>query len=208
MLHSETVNTETLALIKKLQYDSVLKEFMLVGGTALSLQIGHRISIDIDLFTQSDFDNNQMLEYLEENYLYQVQYQNVNTLKGIIQGVFVDLIRHNYPIIRCEVFLEGVKLASLHDIAAMKVNAITGNGSRVKDFIDIYFLLEKLSFSEIIAAYMEKYKFRNEFQAVKSLTWFDDAITENWPNLLLQPELTFDAVKEKILKEAKLYIDN
>ena len=149
-----------------------------------------------------------MLEYLEENYLYQVQYQHVNTLKGVIQGVFVDLIRHNYPIIRSEVCLEGVKLASLHDIAAMKVNDITGNASRIKDFIDVYFLLEKLSFSDIIAAYMEKYKFRNEFQAVKSLTWYDDVITENWPNLILQPELTFDVVKEKILKEAKSYIDN
>jgi hypothetical protein len=208
MLHTETVATKTLALIKELQSDGELKEFILVGGTALALQIGHRISVDIDLFTQSEFDNDILLEYLEENYAYQVQYQHKNTLKGIIQGVFVDFIRHNYPIIRKEVILEGVRLASPQDIAAMKVNAITGNGSRIKDFIDIYFLLEKLSFSDIITAYKEKYRFRNEFQAVKSLTLFDDVVTENWPNLLLEKDLTFDSVKEKILKEAKAYIDN
>nr|NQU90309.1 nucleotidyl transferase AbiEii/AbiGii toxin family protein [Bacteroidota bacterium] len=208
MLHTETVNTETIELIKELQSDRVLKDFILVGGTSLSLQIGHRISIDIDLFTQHEFDNQKMLEHLEEHYMFHVQYQHKNTLKGTIQGVFVDFIRHNYPIIRKEELLEGVRLASLHDIAAMKVNAITGNGSRIKDFIDIYFLLEKLSFTDIITAYKEKYKFRNEFQAVKSLTWFGDVIIENWPNLLLHKELTFDDVKEKILAEAKVYINN
>ena len=84
MLHQETVSPATLGLIKTLQADSMLKGFLLVGDTALSLQLGHRISIDIDLFTQDEFDSTELLEYLEQTYSFQLQYIYKNTLKGII----------------------------------------------------------------------------------------------------------------------------
>ena len=66
MLHEETVTGDTLALIRKLQADQLFNEFYLVGGTALSLRIGHRKSIDIDLFTRKSFDTSRYLEYLEQ----------------------------------------------------------------------------------------------------------------------------------------------
>lgn len=206
MLHTETVTDETMELIRTLQSDKYLKDFVLVGGTALSLQIGHRISIDIDLFTKNEFDNQFLLEYFESEYEFQVQYLQRNTMKGIIGGVFVDLLRHNYPYIKNPISQGGIILASKEDIAAMKVNSITGNGTRVKDFIDIYFLLKEFSFAQLIEFYKIKYKTRNDFHAIKSLTWFDEIIAEAWPNMLLEKELTLDHVQKEILYKSEQFL--
>lgn len=206
MLHKETVSHSTLELIQTLQADSMLQEFLLVGGTALSLQIGHRISIDIDFFTQNEFDTRELLEYLEQTYTFQLQYIHKNTLKGIINGVFVDLIRHNYRLIATPVSVSTIRMASIEDIAAMKLNAVAGNGTRVKDFIDIYFLLQKYSFSELIGFYCTKYENRNDFQILKSLTYFNDIIVEDWPNMYLEKNLTMDEIKTFILKKRDEYL--
>lgn len=206
MLHKETVSQTTLDLIKKLQKDPEFSEFILVGGTSLALQIGHRISVDIDFFTREDFDINDSLEYLEQNYAFQMQFSRKNILKGIIQGVFVDFIKHDYKIIDKLVEEEGVKLAPKPDLAAMKVNAITGDGTRVKDFIDVYFLLQEFTFGELIEFYKEKYATRNDFHAVKSLTYFEDIIPEEWPRMLREKDLTLEKVKNKLEKEREHYL--
>lgn len=201
MLHKETVSNTTLELIETLQADTMLQGFLLVGGTALSLQIGHRISIDIDFFTQDDFDTRELLEFLEQTYAFQLQYMHKNTLKGIIGGVFVDLLRHNYKLIDNPLTIENIKMASIKDIAAMKLNAVAGNGTRVKDFIDIYFLLKKHSFSELIDFYCTKYESRNDFHIIKSLTYFNDIIVEDWPNMYLEKSLTIGDIQNFILKK-------
>jgi hypothetical protein len=201
MLFKETVSNTTLDLIKTLQADRMLQGFLLVGGTALSLQIGHRISIDIDFFTQNEFETQELLEYLEPTYAFQLQYMHKNTVKGIINGVFVDLLRHNYKLIENPISDENIIMASRQDIAAMKVNAVTGNGTRVKDFIDIYFLLKEYSFSELIGFYNLKYESRNDFHIIKSLTYFNDVIAEDWPNMNREKNLTIGEVKNFILQK-------
>ena len=207
MLYTKTVDSATLELIKKLQSDLVLNDFILVGGTALSLHLGHRISVDIDFFTQKEFDNQEMLEHLEQNYGFQEQYSHTNTLKGIINGVFVDLLRHNYKYIEDHLHIHGMKMASKQDIAAMKVNAITGNGTRVKDFIDVYFLLKEFSFSEIIEFYKTKYNTRNDLHAIKSLTYFDEIIAEEWPKMILEKELNLNDLKRTIINQRDIYLN-
>jgi hypothetical protein len=199
MLHKETVGHTTLELIETLQADSMLEGFLLVGETALSLQMGHRISIDIDFFTQDEFDTRELLEYLEQKYAFQLQYMHHNKLKGIINGVFVDLLRHNYKLIATPLNDQNIKMASMEDIAAMKINAIAGNGTRVKDFIDFYFLLNQYTFGELINFYVMKYENRNDFHIIKSLTYFDDIIVEDWPQMYLEKDLTFTSMKKRIL---------
>ncbi|WP_204985864.1 nucleotidyl transferase AbiEii/AbiGii toxin family protein [Mucilaginibacter psychrotolerans] len=139
MLRKETVNQATLELLNILMVDNKLDAFFLVGGTALSLQIGHRISIDLDLFSTASFDENTLLEYLQNNYSFQLDYQSNNTLKGVIRGVKVDFITHAYPLVLPLIVDEDVRMAGPEDIAAMKLNAIASNGTRLKDFIDIAF---------------------------------------------------------------------
>jgi hypothetical protein len=174
MLRKETVTTGTLELLKNLMQDKNLDDFFLVGGTALSLQIGHRISIDIDLFSQNAFDEGQMLSYLESNKGLRLDYQDKNTIKGQIAETKVDLITHSYPLVKELQEIEGIRFASLEDIAAMKLNAIVGNGTRLKDFIDIAFLSHYLSLQNMVDAYEEKYKTRNPLIALKALSYHND----------------------------------
>jgi len=193
-------------LIRKLQADQFFNEFYLVGGTALSLRIGHRKSIDIDLFTRKSFDTSRYLEYLEQKFNFSLQFSHDNTLKGIINGVFVDLIKHDYTFVEPPLTIDGVAMLSKADIAAMKVNAISSNGTRVKDFIDIFFLLKEFTFGEIIHFYAAKYKNRNTFHAMKSLTYFDDIIEEQWPVMVREKDLTLKKLTSTITEARDLYL--
>lgn len=174
MLRKETVGEPTLELLKKLMQDDLLKDFFLVGGTALSLQIGHRISIDLDLFSQNSFDKESLLPALEGNYKFQLSYEAPNTLKGKIAGVQVDLITHNYPLVKPLIELEGVRMAGPEDIAAMKLNAISGTGTRLKDFIDVAYLSSAMPLAGMIDAYKVKYQSRNPTMVIKALNYHDD----------------------------------
>ncbi len=174
MLHKETVSSGTLELLKQLMLDENLNDFFLVGGTALSLQIGHRISIDIDLFSLKSFEENKLLTYLETNRNLKLSFIDRNTLKGQIDNIQVDLISHSYPLVSDLLILENIRLASLEDIAAMKFNAIIGNGTRLKDFVDIACLSAYLSFESMIKAYQQKYQPRNPLIILKALFYYDD----------------------------------
>ena len=207
MLHKETLDAGTLALIKRLQADPVLDGFVLVGGTALALMIGHRISDDIDLFSQEPFDADSMLEHLEGSYGFSLQYRHQNTLKGIVGNVFVDLLTHSYPMIRKPKKEEGVTIMSKEDIAAMKVSAISGNGTRPKDFIDMYFLLKEYTVGEVMGFYAEKYNQRNTFHALKSITYFEDMDEAAWPKMLLEKTLTPNALKKALIKSTSEYLN-
>ena len=119
MLHKETVTPGTLDLILELMKDHQLNSFYLVGGTALSLRIGHRESIDIDLFSSSDFDGNELAEHLRKNYGADVKRHKENYASGSIGEVDFDFISHKYPSIRPIETIEGIRMMSNQDISAM-----------------------------------------------------------------------------------------
>ena len=160
--------------------DENINAFFLVGGTALSLQIGHRISIDIDLFSEKSFDESVLSEYLESQKRLRLNYIARRTIKGQIDGIQVDLITHAYPLVDDLIFEEGVRMASLKDIAAMKLNAIVGNGTRVKDFIDIAWLSSSFSLTDMVSFYEKKYQAKNPFITLKALS-FHTEINFNEP---------------------------
>lgn len=207
MLFKNTIQASALELLKKLQASSPLKTFHLAGGTSLALQIGHRRSIDLDLFTQNDFDTNYLLEYLEQNFEFKLDYSSVNTLKGSIDNVKIDLITHKYPLVKKYTEIENIRLFSIPDIAAMKLNAIVGNGTRSKDFIDIYFILKNYSVENILNFYQTKYKTRNLLHVVKSLVYFDDINTQDWPEMILEKELKLSKVKKEIQEKVNLFME-
>ncbi len=197
MLHPETIDSPTLELLKQLQSKDYLKGFYLVGGTALALRIGHRKSVDIDLFSGFGFDTVQMLENLSNDFNLNLFYSAGNTLKGSINNVQVDILAHRYPLISKPVFEEDVAMLSLKDITAMKLNAIAVSGQRVKDFIDIYYLLQAFSLSEMINFYKTKYKTYNEVSVLKSLVWFDDVDLTDWP-VLMDASLKWEEITKTI----------
>ncbi|MBW8332262.1 MAG: nucleotidyl transferase AbiEii/AbiGii toxin family protein [Prolixibacteraceae bacterium] len=211
MLFKEPVAPSTLKIIQKLFSIDDLYHFDLVGGTALALQIGHRISVDIDMFTKSVFDNKQLKECLLENFQghdITFDYEAKNTLIGSIDQIKVDFIRHSYPTIKETKAIEGIRLCSLEDIAAMKVSAITDNGTRIKDFVDLYYLLHHFKLDEIIQFYEQKYQSENSFHALKSITYFNDLDIEsiNNINFIKNKRITFEKLRSILVKETEDYL--
>jgi hypothetical protein len=205
MLQKTTIESHTFELLKAIQADTEFVQFHLAGGTGLALQLGHRLSIDLDLFTLNEFDSEKHLQYIEGKYSFNVDYSAVNTLKGSIGNVKVDIISHPYKLVNPIVEIEGVRLYSVADIAAMKVNAIAGNGTRSKDFVDLYFLLKLFSVSQLLGFYEVKYNGRNTLHALKSLNFFDDVSLADWP-VLIDKKLTWNIIKTAINKRCNEYI--
>jgi len=184
MLKYEAIYPGTLELLKKLMKLPGLDNFYLVGGTALALRIGHRISIDLDLFTHVEFSTQELISEIELLGSIKIIGEARNTLNVVIDGVEVDIIRHNYPLLEEIEIIDGLRLISKKDIAAMKLSAIARRGSK-KDFYDVYFILQEFSTEELFEFYKLKYKSREMFHLVKSLVYFGEADLEPAPEMLI-----------------------
>ena len=211
MLRKGCVSERLLALLKKLQKDTVFKEYFLVGGTALALQIGHRKSDDIDLFTKEELNIQEIDKYLNENHY--AKYQILNSQKMIYQvvidGIKVDFVQHPFKLI--ENIYHDSELAFLgkKDIAAMKLHAIETSGNRAKDFYDVYFLLKEMSLKVMFDSYRKKYSTDNIFNAKRSLSFFDDVSAEGWQEVrLINRKITANQVKRTIIDAIKEFNEN
>lgn len=205
MLHTKTVERSTLELLKQLQKKPYLQDFYLVGGTALALDLGHRRSIDLDLFSDFSFDVIQLLENLQNDFNYTLFFSATNSLKGSIDNIKIDIMAHRYTLIRKPITSEGVSMLSIPDIIGMKLNAISGSGQRVKDFIDIYFLLKSISLDKMISFYKEKYPQNNESIVLKSLVYFDDIDFSDWPVIISEPLLKWNTVATTLKEQVVSY---
>lgn len=203
MLSFQTIDPNTLELLKTLAQAPILSNMRLVGGTALALQYGHRRSIDLDFFGQTTESVEELSDALKE---YTGGLTLLSASKTIrvyrIRDVKVDIVNYNYPWIDEALKEEGLMLASPKDIAAMKVNAVMGRGTK-KDFIDIYFLLQHYSFEQLMRFYLEKYADGTVYRALMSMTYFGDADPQPMPYMFVN--VTWESIKEKILLEVERY---
>lgn len=173
MLHTNTVAPKTLELLTQLMNDDAFNDFLLVGGTSLSLQIGHRISLDLDLFCNTSFDATKLVEHLRSVYKFELDFIDKETVKGEIGGIKIDCLAHKYPWLNAPITINGIRLAGFEDLAAMKLNAIVGSGTRVKDYIDIAYLSCKITLNEMLQAYQTKYS-SNAVMVLKAIAYFED----------------------------------
>ena len=158
MLYKNTVSPAMWELMQRLMRDDVLKDFVLVGGTALSLKIGHRLSVDIDLFTKKNFNAQAVLRHLEREYQAEPSKYNTNSIMTFINDIKVDLISHKYLQVKPAGTFEDIRIVSIEDIGAMKLHAIVQSGKRYKDFVDMYYLLEHHPLQVYLDAYEAKYE--------------------------------------------------
>ena len=208
MLHEGCVSKRLLALLRKLETESIFKDYFLVGGTALALQIGHRISIDIDLFTQKELNIPEITGYLSQNH--KKKYQILNSQKMIyqvmIEGIKVDFVRHPFELVEPIYHASQIAYLGKKDIAAMKLHAIETSGNRAKDFVDIFFLLKEIPLEKIFTYYQKKYSTNNIFNAKRSLSYFDDVPDDSWKEIrLTDKNITAVMVKEKILNAISIF---
>lgn len=200
MLQHHTVEPGTLDLLKKVMAIPELSGFNLAGGTALALQIGHRRSVDLDFFGARQIDKDEMVALLEVAGDLHILQHTRNILIFNINGVKVDFVNYKYPWLRGTRIDEGIRLASLPDIGAMKLGAIAGRGKK-RDFTDLYFLLKQFTLPELLGFYREKYPDGNEFLVLRSLTYFEDAEEDN--ELELFEPAAWSDVKKTIENEVK-----
>ena len=193
MLHLSTLDTTTLELLRKLQSIPALCKTRLVGGTALALQIGHRKSIDLDFFGKIEVEKDELVIALEQIGALTVLKESPRIHIYLLNNVKIDIVDYQYSWV---VVKQGIRMASLKDIAAMKVTAIIGRGTK-KDFVDIAFLLRYFSMNDILDFYSQKYPDGSIFMAMKSLAYFDDAEEDIMPYMLT--DITWENIKQQIL---------
>lgn len=196
MLHREAVNAELFGLLIEIFHDEYFNDYFLVGGTALALKYGHRVSVDIDLFTRKEIDVEELLRKTNDFGEVNLVGSNKGGLNVLIEGIKVDFVRHDYPLNRPIEEYGDFKMISNLDIAAMTIGAIISRRSK-KDFIDFYRLSQEFSLDEMMKAFTDKYG-QQLFTSVilKSLTDFGQADSETTPKLYM--EESWEGVKTKI----------
>lgn len=198
MLQTQTASPKLLELLKQLMQDDFFNGFDLVGGTSLALQIGHRNSIDIDMFGNREIDTDLFEEKLKSFGKVEITQSTKNILISSINEIKVDFVNYKHPLLQETKIIDFIRLASKEDIAAMKLNAILGRGSR-KDFIDLYFLLNEFSLRQMFGFFKDKYIEGSEFLVYKSLTYFEDADSQPQPKMF--KPFDWDICKQKIIEE-------
>ena len=200
MLQKQAVKPELLELLEQLMLVDEFTNFNLVGGTALALYEGHRLSVDIDMFGRSDIDPDKFTDILKEKGETIILSQSPKILIFSINGIKVDFVDYNFELLEPLTIIEGIRLVSKKDIVAMKLNAIAGRGSK-KDFIDVFQLLNEFTLTEMLTFYSQKYPNGSEFMVLKSMLYFDDA--ENEPDPLMIIPISWEEVKERIVLEVR-----
>jgi len=202
MLHFETVQPGLLELLKKLMDLESLKNYHLVGGTALALHIGHRLSIDIDLFGIEELDSDSLVADLSSLGELKTLKLSKNIKIFELNTIKLDVVTYQYKLLKTHLTDSSIRLVSKEDIGAMKLNAITGRGSR-KDFIDLYFLLKIFSLKEMMEFYLRKYPEGSEFLVYKSLVYFEDADKQPMPEMKFPAE--WSEIKKLISTETNKF---
>ena len=187
MLYTETVEPGTFSILKELMLLPGLEKFSLVGGTALSLLYGHRVSVDLYFFSAVPFDNEEVIDILENHFKQSFVVRSSNPRFGIfcfIGNTKLDIIRHPHELLRDELIIDGIRMFSQPDIMAMKVQAILNRGKK-KDFWDVAELLQHYSVADFVQFHREKYSSQNLMITVpQALTFFSDAEDDEIPRSL------------------------
>ena len=201
MLSYQTVDAHTLELLRQLSVVPEFSAMRLVGGTSLALQYGHRTSVDLDFF--GTFDSELSFSSILRRYGQLTIVKESSKIKVyLLDGIKVDFVHYDYPWLEAPLQADGLILATPPDIAAMKVNAIEGRGSK-KDFIDLYYLLQRYTLAEILDFYKQKYPEHSVFRALMSMSYFDDADMQPTPRMFTN--VSWDEVKEYILSQVQQY---
>jgi len=213
--HSEVLDASGKKAATRLA-QAAKDQFYLAEGTALALRLGHRISLDLDLFSQENIlggaERAAMLEKLRASGPLEILENKDGTCHLRLGKTSVSLFRYHYNLLRPTTIWNGLPVASLEDIAAMKFSAIVGRGSK-KDFVDLYYLSREIGLEAALKAAARKYRDHSDFalQAARALVYFDDAEKEPMPRELGASSSSWDEIKSffetEIPKLVKRQID-
>lgn len=185
-VHLEVLSEETRKAFSCLSKLSFLQQFYLAGGTAAALYLAHRLSEDLDFFSKEPFNESLLIQKLSDEGNFTLEQKAEQTVTGIFNGTKVTFLGYKYPLLEPLEMASGISVASLLDIACMKLDALSSRGAR-RDFIDVYFIARDIApLPEILKNFEKKYvsvKY-NMMHVRKSLLYFDDAERDPMPKML------------------------
>jgi len=200
-MFTKTLLPDTLRAIQLVSSIFEIKKAYLAGETALALQLGHRISVDLDFFTQHQFNEVELSVKLASLPEFVQDGTAKLTVWGKIGATKFSIFYYKYPLLEKTLPFEGIKLASLVGIAAMKIHAIEQRGAR-RDFVDVYFLLKKYTLEQMLAFYQKKYAVLEDhlYSVLRALDYFEDAERESqMPKMIAN--VAWEEVKDYFRKE-------
>ncbi len=203
-VYQQTLPDQTAKLVSRLNSlkPTFLDQFYLSGGTGLSLQLGHRESEDLDFFSQSEFSPLALQIKLEQFGALEKTEIADGTLNTYLSGVKLQFLYYPYKLLEETTEWSGIKLSSVLDIACTKLQTIGSRGSK-KDFIDLFFLFQQFSLTELLEALKRKYPASDYSQThiLKSLTYFADAQDQPMPRM--HKNVSWEKVEQKMIEVVK-----
>jgi hypothetical protein len=199
--HSNVIPASTETTLCTLRDAKVLDRFYLAGGTALALQFGHRLSLDLDFFSPEHFSEDNLLQQLQALTGFALVSKAPYTLHATVDKTKVSFLGYAYPMLFPTNKFLDVAVADPRDIACMKVSAIASRGTK-RDFVDLYVSAERYGLKEILRLFDRKYTqaHYSMIHILKSLTFFADAEKDPMPHMLVT--LDWEKVKQFFLMEA------
>ena len=204
-LHWQTITPEMRQVMTVFAQSAIGERFYLAGGTALALQLGHRRSADLDYFSQTE-DVPALIELLKQSLIScepELADSSWGNLVFLARGVRLGFYGDGYELLQPLVEAGETRMASVTDIALMKLDTLLGRAGR-KDFHDLYAICQTRALRELLDMGLRKYPDVRDFevQVVKRLTYFE-AAEQDAPPLLLEP-VAWETVKEYFRKQAAL----
>lgn len=185
-MFEQALSNDTKPNLAAVGKTALATQFYLAGGTALSLHLGHRLSYDLDFFTSDHFNIDQILSTLKSLGKVDISQATNDTFNGQLNGSPISFFIYPYPVLQPFSIHEGTQIASITDIAAMKVDAITRRGKK-RDFIDLYFIAQhSIPLSQAMENYFLKFSGFNisRSHVIKSLSYFRDAEGDDMPEMI------------------------
>lgn len=173
-MHTEALTESAKVLLPRFKN---LEGFYLAGGTALALQLGHRVSVDFDFFSSNEIAHDllQSIEELFAGFSQRILVNNKSELTFIVGETKITFLHYPFPLLYSLVEWDGIKLASVEEIAAMKAYTIGRRGT-FKDYVDLYYILQSGIIIDSIIHDAEK-KYQDAFNArlfLEQLVYFAD----------------------------------
>lgn len=199
--HREAITDALTGTLQTLDRSSVLRSFYLAGGTGLALQLGHRISRDLDFFSPDLFSEDLLIASCQMISGFAVAAKAPHTVHAFIDRVKVSFLGYAYPVLFPTRPFIDVAVADARDIACMKMSAIASRGAK-RDFFDLYAAARVYTLAALVDFFKQKFAESryNGIHLLKSLTYFEDAERDPDPDLLMP--LTWDTVKRYFVREA------
>ncbi len=207
-MHKECFPKNGWKVLHGLKDMLVKRGAILAGGTALSLHIGHRLSVDLDFFTNKDFKVEPVIsEIRKAGRNFSVISEGEGHITANIDGTKFSLLKYEYPFLEKPAVYKGIQVAGIFDIASMRIIAVSQRGTK-RDFVDLFFILQDIPFHKLAEHMVKRFgKERiNPVHVGKSLVYFSDAESNPEPEYLKGKEVKWEKIKTFFKRHVRQFV--